>query len=367
MKVAIIYDWLVNYGGAERCLEIFHELFPEAPIYTSVYDKSKLPKSFSDLDVRSSFINNLPFAKKRYRDYLPLMPIAFEQFDLNEYDLVLSLSHACAKGVIISPSTCHICFCFTPMRYAWDMYHEYINIENIGWFKKKIIPFIMSRLRIWDFVSSNRVDYFIAISSFIAERIKKYYKRDSRIIYPPIETSKFIPSDKIEDYFLAVSRLVPQKRVDIIVKAFNKLELPLKIIGSGRELDRLKKMSNSNIEFLGFQNEEKVAEYMSKCRALVFASREDFGIVPLEAQSCGRPVIAYGAGGTKETVIPGKTGILFYEQTTEAVIEAVRKFEQMTFDSRIIREFALKFDKVIFKEKIKNFIEEKFGKKYEAS
>lgn len=361
MKVAIIHDWLVSYGGAERCLEVFHELFPQAPIFASVYDPEKLPKTLSRLNIKTSFIQKLPRSKSTYRYYLPLMPIAFESFDLKKYDLILSSSHACAKGVKTSKNTCHICYCYTPMRYAWDMFDEYMKIERVGPLRRLAISFIMLFIRRWDWKNAKNVNYFIAISNFVADRIKKYYQRDSIVINPPVETKKFTPSNEVGEYYFVVSRLVPQKRVDIIIEAFNQLGLPLKIAGIGRDLNNLQKMAKSNIEFLGYQPDAVIADYMAKCKAFVFASKEDFGITPLEAQSAGRPVIVYNGGGAKETLIPGKTGILFDEQAPQSIIEAVNKFGNMNFDSKEIREFALKFDREVFKKKIADYIQEKYS------
>lgn len=360
MKIALIHDWLVSYGGAERCLELFHELFPDAPVFTAILDANKLPKTFQQMNIRTSFIQKLPFSKSKYRDYLPLMPLAFEQFDLRGFDVVISSSHACAKGVITGTSTCHICYCLTPMRYAWDMYNEYLEIEKIGIIKRKMIPIIINKLRIWDVISSNRIDYFVAISKHVLNRINKYYRRDGIVIYPPIDTNQFSISDNVKDYFLVISRLVPQKRVDIIIEAFNCLGLPLKIIGAGRDLEKLKKMASGNIEFLGYQTNENVSKYMSECRAIVFASYEDFGIVPLEAQSCGRPVIAFKAGGALETIIEDETGIFFDRQSPDSIISAVEKFKKKEFNPGRIRSFAKTFDAIIFKEKILKFVDEKY-------
>lgn len=360
MKVAIIHDWLVSYGGAERVLEVLHELFPDAPVYTSVLDRSKLSPELSSLDIRTSFLQKFPNPAKYYRNYLPFLPFAFESFDLSEYDLVISSSHACAKGVKTSHRTCHICYCLTPMRYAYDMYDEYIKSENIGPLKKLAVRLIMPFIRMWDVSSSKRVSYFIAISNFIAGRIKKYYGRESTVIYPPVETGKFHKSENPQDYFLFVSRLVPQKKADVVIAAFNELKKPLKIVGTGRELGTLKRMAAGNVEFLGYQSDENVRELIMNCRALVFASKEDFGIVPVEAMAAGRPVIAFGEGGARETVIPGLTGILFDEQSKSSVIKAVNEFETKRFDAEKIREFALKFDREVFKKEIMGFVEEKY-------
>ncbi len=359
MKIAIAHDWLVSSGGAEKVLESLLEIYPDADVFTSVLDREKLPKTFEKVEIKTSFIQKLPYAAKMYRSYLPLMPSAFKSFDRSGYDLVISNSHACAKGVSVPASACHICYCLTPMRYIWDMYGEYMSIEKPNLLVKAAAPFVAAYLRRWDRESSKKVDHFAAVSSFIAWRIKEYYGRESTVIYPPVDTEGFKMADDHGDYYLVVSRLVPQKRTDIIISAFNSLKKPLKIIGTGRDEPRLKAMAKDNVEFLGFQSHEEISELMSRCKALVFASYEDFGIVPVEAQACGRPVIAYGAGGTLDTVSTGETGIFFYEQTPESVRQAVLQFEKMSFDSGFIKNKAERFSKRVFKDSIKKFVAEK--------
>ena len=359
MKVALIHDWLVNYGGAERCLEVFLEMYPASTVFTSVYDPKKLSAPLKNIDVRTSFIQNLPFSRTKYMNYLPLMPGAFESFDLGEYDLIISISHAVAKGVKKNKNALHVCYCLTPMRYAWDMREDYSKYKEFNFIRQTAFNVFMKRFRDWDIKSCSGVDEFVAISDFVRQRIQKYYGRHSEVIYPPVETEIFVPGAKDEDYYLVVSRLVPQKRIDIIVAAFNVLGLPLKIIGEGREEKALKKAAKSNIEFMGALTDKGIAGHLAGCKALVFASLEDFGITPLEAQSAGRPVIALGKGGALETVINGKAGVYFYEQTPEAVVLAVRKFETMRFDKSAIRNNAKRFSREIFKEKISGFINAK--------
>lgn len=354
-RVAITHDWLVSYGGAEKVLEALLEVFPGADVFTSVLDRSRLPRVFDGVNIRSSFIQSLPFAGTKYRAYLGLMPAAFKSFDLRGYDLIISNSHACAKNIRVPSSARHICYCLTPMRYIWDMYREYMDIERPNIFVRAVAPFAAAYLRRLDVSSSRTVDSFAAISGFIAKRIQKYYGRESEVIYPPVETGDFRISEDIGDYYLVVSRLVPQKRTDIIISAFNELGRPLKIIGTGRDEQKLKKIAKGNIEFLGFQSAEKIRELMSRCKALVFASLEDFGIVPVEAMACGRPVIAYGAGGVLDTVIPGRTGMFFDEQTPSSIASAVLKSEKTAFDPVFIKKSAEKFDKKVFKERIKQF------------
>jgi glycosyltransferase involved in cell wall biosynthesis len=360
MKLAIVHDWLTNMGGAERIIRIFHELFPDAPIYTMVHDKENMPKDFKEMDIRTSFIQKMPFGVKKYQSYLPLMPVAVEQFDLSDYDVVISSSTSCAKGVITRSDTVHICYCNTPMRYAWDMYHDYIKDKNVV--TKYTIAFLMNYIRLWDRISADRVDYYIANSKNVANRIKKHYKRESEVIYPPVNTDYYTPGDKVEDFYLVVSRLVPYKRIDLVVEAFNKLGFPLKIIGDGSEFKRLRSMAKSNIKFLGRLSDEEVREHYRKCKAFIFPGEEDFGITPVETQACGRPVIAYGKGGTLETVIDDQTGVFFKEQTVEAIINAVKYFEKniFKFDSSIIRQNALNFSKNVFKQKIKEFVLKKY-------
>ncbi len=359
MKVALIHDWLVSYGGAERCLEVFLELFPQADVFTCVHDSSKLPERLKNIRIKTSFIQKLPFSTSGYMYYLPLMPMAVEAFDMSGYDLVISISHAVAKGVKKAPGSLHICYCLTPMRYAWDMQYDYSGYAGFGPLKQAVFDLMMKRFRNWDSVSSKRVDEFISISQFIRQRVENCYGRPSEVIYPPVETSIFVPSGRPSDFFLVVSRLVPQKRVDIIVEAFNALELPLKIIGEGREENRLKKLANSNIEFLGCLDDSDVAGYLAGCRALVFASLEDFGITPLEAQAAGRPVIAFGRGGALETVVDGKTGIFFGEQTAESVAGAVKRFNSMGITSSVCRANAEKYSREVFKKRMASYIDAK--------
>lgn len=356
-KVALVHDWLTNMGGAERVVINFKEIFKDAPIYTTLYNGKNLDKQLQNIDVHTSFLQNIRGAKKKHQKYFPLMPMAFESFDLNEYDIVLSSSSSCAKGVITNPETMHVCYCHSPMRYGWEFYYEYT--KDMKGIKKKLIKYFMNYMRIWDVTSANRVDYFIANSENVARRIWKHYKRESVVIHPPVRCKLFNISDIDEDYFLVVSRLVEYKRIDLAVKAFNDLGLPLVIIGDGPEKEKLKSIAKDNIKFLGRQPDEVIKEYYSKCRAFIFPGEEDFGITPLEAQASGRPVIAYGKGGALETVINGKTGLFFKEQKAEYIIECIKKFEKMQFNKDDIRRHAEEFDEEIFKEKISNFIKEK--------
>ncbi len=365
MKVAIIHDWLVTYAGAERALEQILQLYPEAELYSLI---NFLPADKRDFilnkDVQTSFIQKLPFASKKYRNYLPLMPLAIEQFDLSGFDLIISSSHAVAKGVLTNSSQIHICYCYTPIRYAWDLQHQYLKETKLDkGIKGMIARGILQYIRLWDQGTVNRVDYFAAISQYIAKRIKKIYDRDSTVIYPPVDVDKFYVGNKRENFFLTASRMVPYKRIDLIVEAFSENGLPLVVIGDGTEYEKIKKKAKKNIEILGYQEDSILIEYLQKARAFVFAAEEDFGILPVEAQACGIPVIAFGRGGVTETIIPSvgsnntPTGVLFYEQTTEALNNAVKEFQliETKFDSYKIRKHAEQFSNERFKKEFKEF------------
>lgn len=347
MKVAIVHDWLTNYGGAERVLKKISELFPAAPIYTIVYNKERMGGIFSD--VRPSFIQHMPFGVQKYTAYLPFMPKAVERFDLSEYDLVISSSTCCAKGVLTRADTLHVCYCATPMRYAWDFYFDYL--KSAGGFKRKLIPHFMHHIRMWDVLAANRVDQFLANSKNVQRRIAKHYRRDSRVVYPFADTEFFVPSNRADEgYYLVVSRLVEYKRVDLAVQAFHEMGRRLVVIGDGRELENLKKLQSPHVQFLGRCSNEKIREYYQNCRAFVFPGEEDFGITPVEAQACGRPVIAYGRGGALETVVDGETGVFFAEQSVASLIDAVRRFEGMDFQPEAARQNALRFSEEVFEK-----------------
>lgn len=363
MKIALVHDYLNQYGGAEKVLEAFVEIFPDAPIYTLLYDKKLVDKIFPGKKIRASFLQKLPFIRKHHRFFPPLMPLAAEKLDLSDFDVVLSDSAAFGKGIITKPETLHICYCHTPIRYAWDDSHKYIKEFSMPRLAKFFVPIFMNYLRLWDREAAYRVDKFICNSDFVSQRIKKYYKQDAEVIYPPVDISSFgIASSEINGtkYFLMIGRLLPYKRFDMAIEAFNKLELSLKIIGSGPEMKKLKKMANWNIDFLGEIRGDKLKEHYQNCQALIFPQEEDFGIVALEAMACGRPVIAYRGGGALESILGGKTGVFFDEQTVDALVGAVTKFQPQKFNSEFIRSHALKFDKEIFKKKIKEFVEKNY-------
>lgn len=358
MKVAIAHDWLTNMGGAEKVVINFKEIYIKAPIYTLIYNEKNLDKELQNIKVKTSFLQNFKDAKENHQKYFPLMPVAWEQFNFNKYDIVLSSSSSCAKGLITSPNTMHICYCHSPMRYGWEFYYEYKN--EVGKIKRAILPYFMNYMRMWDVVSSNRVDYFIANSQNVANRIWKHYRRKADVIHPPVKCDYFNISNIDEEYFLIVSRLVPYKKIDLAVKAFNELNLPLVVIGVGSQYKYLKSIANDNIKILGRQSDEVIKEYYSKCRAFIFPGEEDFGITPLEAQASGRPVIAFGKGGALETVLDNQTGIFFKEQTVNSLKEAINKFSKVSFDKRKIRCHALKFDEKIFQENIKELISKRY-------
>ena len=356
MRIALVHDYLVQNGGAEKVLEAFCEIFPYAPIYTLIYSKKLMHGSFADKKIRTSFLQKVPFAAVRHRIFPQFMPFAIEQFDFSDYDIVLSDSSSFAKGIITGTKTLHICYMHTPMRFAWDDCQKYNRDFYFPTFIKRLVPFFMNYIRMWDRVSAERPDKIIANSNFIARRIKKYFKRESLVINPPVNVNHFEISQGKDDYFLIAGRLMAYKRFDIAIRAFNELKLPLKIIGRGPELKRLKKISGPNIEFLGRVSDAELKKYFSRCQAFIFPQEEDFGIIAIEVMASGTPLIAYRSGDIPEHMEEGVSGIFFENQTSEDIIEAVKKFKNCDYDPKIIRENVLKFDKEIFKAKIKEYI-----------
>lgn len=376
----MVYDRVNKIGGAERVLLALHEIYPQAPLYTAVYDPKGAPWAKVFPKVIPSFLQKFPFGKSHHEIYPWLMPLAFESFCFDEYDVVISVTSEAAKGIITKPKTLHICYCLTPTRYLWQSYWEYFGNPIWCLLTKPLIV----RLRLWDQIASSRPDTYIAISENVAGRIKKYYRRDSVVIYPPVDTLKFHPrgvsprlrrgpsppkgglltSEVSTSYFLVVSRLVPYKRIDIAVEAFNKLGLPLKIVGSGVEEKKIRGTAKKNIEFLG-QNltDSQLLSYYQNCRAIIFPGEEDFGLVPIEAQACGNPVIAYRAGGVLESVIAGETGEFFSPQTPEALIKVVKQFKDNKYKSENCQRNAEKFSREVFKEKWQKFVEKKWLKR----
>jgi glycosyltransferase involved in cell wall biosynthesis len=355
MKVALVHDWLNQVGGAEDVLESLVSIFPDAPVYTSIYWRDKMPAHWQNWDIRTSFLDGLPRIYRRQQLYLPLFPLAFEQFDFSDYDLVLSNKSGFAHGIITSPQTLHICYCLTPTRYLWR-YHQYAAQEKLGRGARVILAPFLSYLRLWDRLAADRVDQFIAISREIRRRIAKFYRRDSTIIYPPVDLARFDVCGEPGDYYLFVGRLLPYRRLDVMIEAFNRLGRPLLIAGSGRDRQRLESLANPNVTFLGYVDDGDLPDLMARSRAFVWPGEEDFGIAPIQAMAAGRPVIAYAAGGALDTVIPG-TGALFAAQTPEAIINTVEAFDGAAKDPAFIRAHAAQFDSAVFRQRILTFID----------
>ena len=363
MRVALVHDWLTGMRGGEKCLEVFCQLFLSADLFTLVYAPEKVSPTVRRMEIKTSFINRLPWAKRAYRYYLPLFPAAIERFELGRYDLVLSSSHCVAKG-IMPHRALHISYMHAPMRYVWDQHDSYFGADS-GWMARTGMALCRSYLQRWDVRSSPRVDYFIANSKNVAAKIKNLYGRDAAVIYPPVDVEKFNLHPDLQTYYLIVSALVPYKRIDIAVEAFNRLRLPLKIVGEGPLRSRLRKLAQPNIEFLGWVKDQELAALYPRCQALVFPGEEDFGIAPLEAQASGRPVIAYGRGGALETVVPLEvgsvspaTGIFFSEASTESLMAAVQRFQRNRerFEPATIRRHAGKFSRERFKAQISDYV-----------
>ena len=356
MKVAIVHERLDIVGGAEKVILALHDLYPDAPIYTSFVDYKKLPAIFEDMDIRPSYMQNLPkFIKKHSDKLLPFYMLAFQDFDLAEFDVVISSSYVAAKSVLTNSATCHICYCYTPMRFAWDMYHKSMS-NNKNRLLKWGIRMMLHYFRMWDVQTTNNVDFFIAISETVRQRIRKHYRREAAVILPPVDTGRFRISQNIDDYYVVVSRLVPYKRIDLAVLACTKLNRKLLVIGAGRSEEKLKELAGPSVQFLGWQSDEVVAKYLSNARALLFPGEEDFGILPVESQAAGTPVIAYGKGGAEETVISGKTGIFFCSQSVDSLIDGIKQFEDTHFDRNKISEHAHGFNEELFMEKMDAYI-----------
>lgn len=352
MRVALIHYWLVTWRGGEQVLKAIADLFPQADIYTHVADPELVATHFPGRRLTTTFVARLPFARRSYRSYLALMPLALEQLDLRAYDLIISSEAGPAKGVIAPPHAPHICYCHSPMRYVWDRYYDYR--AHSGALTRAAMTPLLHYVRMWDQLSAQRVDHFIANSQFVSTRIKKYYRRDSEVIHPPVAVGKFDASRASEDFYLWVGQLVPYKRPELLIEAFNILEKPLIVIGEGPMLSRLRRLAKPHIRLMGKQPFEVIVDHYARCRAVVFPGIEDFGIVPVEAMASGKPVIAFDYGGARETVKDGVTGILFREQTAPSLIEAIRSFERSAgFDARIIRAHAEQFSEEVFVSKFR--------------
>ncbi len=367
LRVAIVHDWLPLVGGAERVLEQLLAVYPQADVFTLFDFVSRDDARFlKGVSVTTSVLQKFPFAKRHYRNLLPLFPFAIEQFDLSQYDLVISSSSAVAKGVITSPDQLHVCYCHSPMRYAWDLQAQYLEQTGLKTgIRSMFIRYILFRLRMWDVVSANRVDSFIANSGYISARIAKTYRRNSTVIYPPVDIDRFQVKQHKEDFYLAASRQVPYKRIDLIVEAFRQMpDKKLIVIGDGPEHRKIKALAGDNVEILGYQPDAVLIDYLRRAKAFVFAAQEDFGILPVEAQACGTPVVAFGRGGARETVLDKFTGLLFDEQTTESLVDAIARFERLQGNFRIpdIRIHAESFSTERFKSNIKRHIDDQFAK-----
>ena len=361
LKISLVHDWLTSYAGAERVLEAMLELYPDSPIFTLVYDSEGIGFGpIASAQIQSSFIQRLPWGKKKYRSYLPLMPLAVEQFNLEAAEVVISSSHAVAKGVLTRADQLHISYVHTPIRYAWDLQNQYLREAGLErGLKGALARWLLHYIRNWDVASANRVDVFVANSRYVARRIWKTYRRKARVIYPPVDVERFTPRPDREDFYLTLSRLVPYKKMDLIVSAFTRIGRPLVVIGDGPDFAKIKRLAGTNVKLLGHQPDEVVRDHMERCKAFVFAADEDFGIAPVEAQAAGAPVIAFGKGGVTETVIPDKTGLFFETQEEKSLAEAVISFEQgdWRFDVQAIRENAERFSKQRFLAEFSELVE----------
>lgn len=359
MKIAIVHDFLLKLGGAERVVKVLSEMFPKAPIFTLLYDEKKVGETFPAERVKPSFLQKYPdFIRKRHRLLLTKMPRAIEELNLEDFDLVISSSSAFAHGIVTSIKTQHLCYCHSPMRYAWDWSNEYRRENGITGLKKALYAPVINYLRSWDQTAGDRPDAYIANSTTVQGRIRKYYGQDSEVIYPPVDTERFRAKIGYENYFLIVSTLTPYKKIDLAVQLFNKIGRKLVIIGDGPQRQYLENIAGDNIEFLGFKDDETVKAYMENCRGLVFPGEEDFGIVPVEAMACGRPVLAYGKGGVTESVVEGVSGEFFYEPTVEAMEDAMARlmYNERFYKPLAIRKYAKNFSREVFEEKIRKKI-----------
>jgi glycosyltransferase involved in cell wall biosynthesis len=369
LKIAVIHDWLYVYGGAEGVLENILGCFPNADLYSLIdFLPEEHRKVLKNKQVYTSFVQKLPFAKTKHRFYLPLMPLAVEQFDLSSYDLVISSSYAVAKGVITGPDQLHICYCHSPIRYAWDLQHQYLKESGLEQgIRSWLARYLLHRIRLWDYRTANGVDAFVANSNFVARRIHKVYRREATVIHPPVNTDGFALHEHKEDFYVTASRLVPYKKIDLIVETFAAMpDKKLVVIGDGPELEKIRNKAAQNITLLGYQPFNILKDYMARAKAFVFAAEEDFGIIPIEAQACGTPVIAYGKGGLLETIqglnqdLP--TGVFFEAQTLSSLQNAVQTFErhQKLFDANTIRHNALRFSAERFRREFLAFVEEQW-------
>lgn len=358
MKIALVHDHLAQDGGAEQVLKTLKELYPQAPIFTLIFDRKRTNRFFITQDIRTSFLQRIPLGVARYQWWLPLMPTAIEGHNLMDYDLVISSASSFAKGVITRPGSLHICYCYTPTRYLWTDTHTYVQELRVNPLVKRFLPLTLKRLRLWDRLAAERVDHYIAISDTVRRRIKKYYHRDSTVIYPPVDTDRYQISHAPKRYYLAGGRLVPYKRIDLAVRAFSRLGIPLKVFGVGPELRRLKSLARSNVEFVGRISDHEKAELFQNCIAYINPQEEDFGITAVEAMAAGRPVIAYRGGGACETIVPGVTGEFFDEQIWEELADSIIRFRPERYQPERIREHAQQYHGDNFKRAIVGLVAE---------
>ncbi|MFH0988563.1 MAG: glycosyltransferase [bacterium] len=364
LRIALVHDWLTGMRGGEKVLEVLCELYPQATLFTLLHNKGSVSSTIESHELRTSFIDRLPLKTTRYRHYLPLFPLAIESFDFHDYDLILSTSHCVAKGALPATNALHICYCHTPMRYVWELYDEYFGPGRAGFIMRTAMAVVAPKLRAWDVNTCNRVHYFLANSRNVANRIQYYYHRSADILCAPVDMEKFQLSKQDDGYFLIVSALVPYKRIDLAIEAFRFRPERLIIVGRGPESEKLQAMAPKNVEFLGWQSDEELVRLYSRCHALLFPGVEDFGIVPLEAMACGKPIIALGEGGALETVVgegDHPTGVFFREQTVQALLAAMEQLQSRSFNPSAIRSHAALFNRDSFKKKIADYIEEKIA------
>ncbi|TXN36640.1 glycosyltransferase family 4 protein [Methylobacterium sp. WL119] len=356
MKVAIIHYWLVGMRGGEKVVEALCEMYPDADVFTHVYVPDSISAKIRSHRITTSFISKLPKSSKMYQSYLPLMPLALEQLDLRGYDLIISSESGPAKGIIPPPESLHICYCHSPMRYIWNMFHDYR--ERSGFLTRLMMPVLAHYVRNWDAISANRVDYYVANSKTVASRLQRYYRRESTVIHPPVTVRDFSPvaSEEVSDYYLMVGELVAYKRPELAVELFNRTGKKLVVIGGGQMLHQLRAMAQPNVTLLGSQPFDVLKHHYARCRALIFPGEEDFGIVPVEAMASGRPVIAFKRGGATETVVEGRTGVFFDVQSCDAIQNAIVRFEGMTFNTTDIVAHANDFSETVFEKEMRAFI-----------
>ncbi len=357
MNLTLVHDWLNQRGGAEDVLEALHDLYPASAIYSSIYAPEIMPAAYRQWDIRPLWLDRLPGIHQHHQPYLPLYPLAWNGLDLSAYEVILSNKSGFCHGVQHNAESLHICYCLAPTRYVWQL-DSYIAREGMGKAVELGLRPLVSIMKRWDYQAAQRVNHFIAISTEIQQRIRFYYDRDAVIIFPPVDTSRFQIAGQVEDYFLIVSRLIPYKRIDLAVQAATRLGLPLKIGGTGRDLERLQALAGPTVEFLGYVPDADLPDLMARCKAFIFPGLEDFGITPVQAQAAGRPVIAYGGGGALDTVLPGVTGVHFDSMTVDALVTALTGFDATQYDPVVIRNHALRFDREIFNRQITTFVDQ---------